>query len=179
MDSRHSSLSALGVSLTWFSKHKATSKQMLSAVTPPLGKIVYTTKQGEGVKSAVKVSGIKKEPFSTEEIKPKCCSVCPLPPFSNPTYSISSQFLPVLPPFINSLVLLFLLYQMVQLLPPFPSVLFADSPGAVVSGSSGETPAPFIIRHRNPIGQAVSCRSARPLQTYCSAFQPGHSSDPC
>lgn len=123
------------MSLTWFSKHKATSKRMLSAVTPPLGKMAYTTKEGDGVKSAVKVKGMEKEPFNTKEGKAKCfhhsptkisfwppsfsfiisqcqtnsccCFVCSLPPFLDPMCSIFPQVLPVSLSFIVSLVLSF------------------------------------------------------------------------
>jgi len=107
---------------------------MLSAVTPPLGKMAYTTKEGDGVKAAVKVKGMEKEPFNTEEGKAKCfhhsptemsclpffcfiipqcqtnsccCSVCPLPLFSDPMCSIFPQVLPVSLPIIISLVLSF------------------------------------------------------------------------
>lgn len=45
---------------------------MLSAVTPPLGKMAYTTKEGDGDKSAVKVKGMENEPFNTGEGKAKC-----------------------------------------------------------------------------------------------------------
>lgn len=110
------------VSLTWFSKHKATLKRMLSAVTPPLGKMAYTTKEGDGVKSAVNVKGMEKEPFNTEEGNAKCfhhspteisfcppffyfiipqCQtdsccyfVCSLSPFSDPMHSIFPQVIP-------------------------------------------------------------------------------------
>lgn len=57
---------------------------MVSAVTPPLGKMAYTTKEGDGDKSAVKVRGMENEPFSTEEGKaeyshhrPTETSLCP------------------------------------------------------------------------------------------------------
>lgn len=57
---------------------------MLSAVTPPLGKMAYTTKEGDGDKSAVKVKGMENEPFNTGEgmakyfhHKPTETSSCP------------------------------------------------------------------------------------------------------
>lgn len=71
---------------------------MLSAVTPPLGKMVYTTKEGDGDKSAVKVKGMENEPFNTEEGKENVFIIGPLRPPSallfvlyNP--KMSNQFL--------------------------------------------------------------------------------------
>lgn len=156
---------------------------MLSAVIPPPGKIAYTTKEGDGVKSAVKVRGMEKEPFNTEEGKEKCfhhsptetffwspffcfiipqyqtnsfCfSLCSLLLFFNPVCSISTRFLPVSPPFIVSLTLSLCPLPADIIASLSPSTLFVDCPGAVASGSSGETPVTFTIQPRSPPGPTV------------------------
>lgn len=169
---------------------------------------MYTTKEGDGVKSAVKVKGMEKEPFNTEEGKAKCfhhsptemsfcppsffcfiipqcqtnscCfSICPLPPFSDPMCSIFPQVLPVSLPIIVSLVL-FCLFQLAQLLPQLPSVLFTECPGPIDSGNLGNSgnshcPTWKPTRH-NCFPLSSSCRLTVQLSDLDNPLAPDNNS---